>query len=175
MSIEISIFDPGKTYFGRKQFDCEHPVINKFVRENLPSQVKRQLSVAYVLTDSDQNDQFAGFFTIANHAIDMSALSALRLGSLPKKIPCARLIMLGVDKAYKGNDLGRRLMKQALAITQQSSTQMGCYGLYLDADPVAVGFYEKLGFLLLEGDKSPEPSPMFAAVGSIATSLRSSQ
>ena len=40
---------------------------------------------------------------------------------------------------------------------------------------MSIGFYEKLGFLLLEGDKSPEPSPMFAAVGSIATSLRSSQ
>lgn len=172
MSIEFSIFDPGKTYYGRKQFDCEHSVINKFVRESLPSQVKRQLSVAYVLTDSDQNDQFAGFFTVANHAIDMSALSALRLGSLPKKVPCARLIMLGVDKAYKGHDLGRRLMKQALAITKQSSAQLGCYGLYLDADPAAIGFYSKLGFLLLEGDQCPESSPMFMAVRSIADSNR---
>ena len=104
---------------------------------------------------------------MAHHAIDASTLTALQLGSLPKKIPCARLIMLGVDKAYKGQNLGRRLMKQALVITRQSSTQLGCYGLYLDADPVAVAFYRKLGFLLLEGDKSPESSPMFITVKSL--------
>lgn len=167
MGIEFSLFDPDRTYAGRKQFDCEHAVINRFVHDSLASQVKKQLSVAYVLTDSEQNDRFAGFFTMAQHAIDASTLTALQLGSLPKKIPCARLIMLGVDKAYKGQNLGRRLMKQALVITRQSSTQLGCYGLYLDADPGAVAFYRKLGFLLLEGDKSPESSPMFIAVKSL--------
>ena len=167
MSIEFSLFDPSKTYVERKQFDCEHSVINKFAHDSLVSQVKRQLSVAYVLTDSEQNHRFVGFFTLAHHAINASMLTTLQLGSLPRQIPCARLIMLGVDRAYKGHDLGRRLMKQALVITRQSSTQLGCYGLYLDADPAAVGFYRKLGFLLLEGDKSPESSPMFMAVMSI--------
>lgn len=167
MTIEFSLFDISKTYGGRKQFDCGHTVINRFVHDSLVSQVKRQLSVAYVLTDSDQNDRLIGFFTIAHHALDASALSALQLGSLPKKIPCARLIMLGVDQNYKNQKLGSRLMKQALAITKKSSSQMGCYGLYLDADPAAVGFYQKLGFALLDGDKSPVPSPMFIAVHSI--------
>ena len=57
MSIEFSLFDPAKTYAGRKQFDCGHSVINKFVHDSLVSQVKRQLSVAYVVTDSDRNDR----------------------------------------------------------------------------------------------------------------------
>ena len=157
-----------RQYTGRKQFDCEHAVINKFVHDSLVPQVKKNLSVAYVLTDSDNNDRFVGFFTMAHHAIDSSLLSPLQLGSLPRYIPCARLIMLGVDKAYQGANLGRRLMKQALKITQQASKQMGCYGLYLDADPGALNFYEKLGFVLLEGDQSPKPSPMFMAVSAIA-------
>lgn len=168
MSIEFSLFDPGKTYGGRKQFDCGHAVINKFVRDSLVQQVKRQLSVAYVLTDSDEQDRFVGFFTLAHHAIDASALSTLQLGSLPRQIPCARLIMLGVDQAYKNQNLGSGLMKQALVITRNASSHMGCYGLYLDGDPAALGFYKKLGFALLEGDKSPEPSPMFITVGSIS-------
>jgi len=167
MSIEFSYLDPSKVYSGRKQFDCEHAVINKFVHDSLVLQVKKNLSVAYVLTDSGQGDRLVGFFTIANHIIDSTLLSDMQLGSLPRHIPCARLIMLGVDKAYKGADLGSRLMKQALLITKQASTQMGCYGLYLDADPGAVNFYSKLGFLLLEGDRSPNPSPMFIAVNQI--------
>ncbi|PIQ54148.1 MAG: GNAT family N-acetyltransferase [Comamonadaceae bacterium CG12_big_fil_rev_8_21_14_0_65_59_15] len=167
MSIEFSLFDPAKAYGERKKFDCGHTVINKFVHDTLVAQVKRQLSVAYVLTESDQDDRFVGFFTMAHHAIDASSLSTLQLGSLPRRIPCARLIMLGVDQNFKHKKLGSRLMKQALAITKESSFLMGCFGLYLDADPGAVGFYQKLGFALLEGDKSPEPSPMFIAVRSI--------
>lgn len=167
MTIEFSLFDPAVIYAGRKQFDCGHAVINKFVRDSLVQQVKKQLSVAYVLTDPDQQGRFVGFFTLAHHAIDTSALSVLQLGSLPRQIPCARLIMLGVDQAYKNKQLGCRLMKQALVITQQASSHMGCYGLYLDADPAAIGFYQKLGLTLLEGDKSPAPSPMFIAVASM--------
>jgi GNAT superfamily N-acetyltransferase len=168
MNIEFSLFDPSLTYGGRKQFDCGHTVINKFVRESLVPQVKRQLSVAYVLTDLDQQDRFVGFFTVSHHAIDASTLSSLQLGSLPRQIPCARLIMLGVDLRYKNQQLGSRLMKQALTITKAASKHMGCYGLYLDADPAAIGFYQKLGFVLLEGDKSPVPSPMFISMGSIS-------
>jgi len=168
MTLELSLFNPAVIYAGKKQFDCGQAVINKFVRDSLVSQVKRQLSVAYVLTDAANNDQFVGFFTIANHAIDASSLSALQLGSLPRNIPCARLIMLGVDQAYQGQRLGQQLMKQALLLTKKSSGQMGCFGLYLDADPKALPFYQKLGFVLLDGDKSPAPSPMFVAVKSIS-------
>lgn len=167
MRIEFSLFDPAVTYAGRKQFDCGHALINKFVRDSLVQQVKKRLSVAYVLTDPGQQDRFVGFFTLAHHAIDASALSMLQLGSLPRQIPCARLIMLGVDQAYKNMQLGSRLMKQALVLTQTASSHMGCYGLYLDADPAAIGFYQKLGLALLEGDKTPLPSPMFIAVASI--------
>lgn len=168
MTIEFSLFDPAIVYAGKKQFDCGHAVINKFVQNSLVAQVKQQLSVAYVLTDADKNDLFVGFFTIAHHALDASSLSTLQLGSLPRKIPCARLIMLGVDQAYKGQRLGQRLMKQALLITKSAALQMGCYGLYLDADPKAIVFYQKLGFVLLDGDKTPQPSPMFIAVKSIS-------
>ena len=167
MSIEFSLFNPAISYGGRKQFDCGHAVINKFVRDSLVSQVKRQLSVAYVLTDSALQDRFVGFFTLAHHALDASALSTLQLGSLPRQIPCARLIMLGVDQTYKNIKLGSRLMRQALLITKEAASRMGCYGLYLDSDPAAIGFYQTLGFALFEGDKSPEPSPMFVTVGSI--------
>lgn len=167
MSIEFSLFDPAKTYGERKKFDCGHTVINKFVHDTLVAQVKRQLSVAYVLTESDQDDRFVGFFTMAHHAIDASSLSTLQLGSLPRMVPCPRLIMLGVDQNFKHKKLGSRLMKQALSITKESSSLMSCYGLYLDADPGAVGFYQNLGFALLGGDKSPEPSPMFITMRSI--------
>ena len=121
-----------------------------------------------MLTDSAQDDRFAGFYTLAQHMIDMVALSALDLGSLPRKIPCSRLIMLGIDQRYQGQQLGSRIMKHALLLTQSIAKQIDSYGLYLDADATAVAFYQKLGFALLEGDLSPEPSPMFLPISAIA-------
>jgi GNAT superfamily N-acetyltransferase len=168
MSVEFSRLDPEKVYAERKQFDCGHAVINKFVHDSMVAQVKKNLSAAYVLTDPEKSHKLVGFFTIAPHSIDASLLSLMQLGSLPRQIPCLRLVMLGVDKNYKGQDLGRRLMKQALKIAKDFATQIGGYGVYLDADPGAVDFYIKLGFALLEGNKAPQTSPMFIPGKSIA-------
>lgn len=168
MTVEISLYDPTVSYTGQKQFDCGHDIINAFVRSSLKPQVKKHLSVAYVLTDFANHDRFVGFYTIAQHMIDVSSLSVLQLGSLPRKIPCSRLIMLGVDHAYKGQKLGSRLMKHALVLTRTVASQIGSYGLYLDADASALTFYKKLGFHLLQGDQSPDPSPMFLPMSAIA-------
>lgn len=161
MNVTLSRYDTSHTYTGQKQFDCGHIVINAFVRNSLKSQVKKSLSVAYVLTDADQEDRFVGFYTIAQHIVDVSLLSTLQLGSLPFKIPCSRLVMLGIDKRYRGQQLGSQLMKHALTVTRAVSRQIGGFGMYLDADPLALDFYQKLGFVLLEGDKAPASSPMF--------------
>jgi GNAT superfamily N-acetyltransferase len=168
MTVELSLYDPALTYTAQKQFDCDHKVINAFVHHSLKPQVKKSLSVAYVLTDATQDNRFVGFYTIAQHTIDVSSLSVMQLGSLPRRIPCSRLAMLGVDKHYKGQQLGSKLMKHALLLTQQVAKQVGSFGMYLDADPLAVNFYQKLGFTLLEGDKSPEPSPMFVPLTAMA-------
>ncbi len=168
MTVELSFYDPSRIYTGQRQFDCEHSAINAFVRNSLKIQVRKSLSVAYVLTDSVEGDRFVGFYTIAQHMVDISLVGALELGSLPRKIPCSRLLMLGVDKRYKGQQLGSILMKHALVLTQSVSKKIGCFGMYLDADALAINFYKKLGFTLLVGDKSPEPSPMFIPLSAIA-------
>ncbi len=167
MTVELSLYDPTLTYTGQKQFDCGHAAINAFVHNSLKPQVKKSLSVAYVLTDTAQGNRFVGFYTIAQHMIDVSSLSAMQLGALPRKIPCARLVMLGVDQHCKGQQLGSKLMKHALLLTLQVAKQMGSFGMYLDADPLAVSFYQKLGFTLLVSDQTPEPSAMFLPLSAI--------
>lgn len=159
MSFELGLYDPEQTYTGQKKFDCEHAVINKFVSSSLKQQVKKNTSVAYVLTDPAAEDRFVGFFTLVMSCLDNSTLVP-HAASLPRQVPCVRLVMLGVDKAYKGNNLGLRLLKHALMKTKESATALGCRGLYLDADPGAVAFYTKYGFVALQtpapaGDSTP--------------------
>ena len=161
MSFELGIYDPESTYFEQKKFDCEHAVINKFVASSLKQQVKKNISVAYVLTDQSANDRFIGFFTLVMSCIDNAALAPFA-SSLPRQVPCVRLVMLGVDKAYKGKNLGLRLLKHALMKTKESAMSLGCKGLYLDADPGAVAFYRKYGFIALQKPTSPgDSTPMF--------------
>lgn len=167
MTLVLSKYDPAINYPGQKQFDCGHQAINDFVHKSLKSQVKKSLSVAYVLTDPAQGDLFAGFYTIAQHTISLSVLSSMQLNGLPKTIPCTRLIMLGVDLAYKGQQMGARLMKDALILTKTTAAHVGSFGMYLDADPGAFGFYEKLGFTPIEGNKAPQTSPMFLPLSAI--------
>jgi ribosomal protein S18 acetylase RimI-like enzyme len=161
MTIKLSKYNPDLTYTGQKKFDCRHVIINKYVCGSLKQQAKKNLCVAYVLLDEANNNKFVGFYTLAQYAVSVTLLSVMELGALPKTIPCTRLVMLGVDVAYQGKNLGRRLMADALRVTKGVSQQVGSFGMYLDGDASAVSFYQKLGFILLEGNKSPAPSPMF--------------
>ena len=167
MTIEFSQYDPTFSYPGHKKFDCEDEDINKFVRDSLKLQVRKGLSIGYVLTDPAQGNRFVGFFTISQHSIALPLLQSLALGSLPRQIPCTRLIMLGVDKDYKGQNLGKQLMKEAFVATRRAAQSVGSFGIYLDADTKAVSFYQKLGFALLQGNLSPAPSPMFLPMNGI--------
>jgi GNAT superfamily N-acetyltransferase len=75
--------------------------------------------------------------------------------------------MLGVHPADAGQGLGLQLMNHALDIVKVGAQSIGSYGLYLDADAGALGFHQKLGFVPLEGDMSPVPSPMFLPMSAI--------
>lgn len=171
MTFYIKHFDPAAKYTDFNKFSCNHPVIDKFVKSSLKKQVSQGLSVAYAVFEESKNnvdpDRFVGFYTLANHSVSLMSLGALELGSLPRTIPCVRLIMLGVNQADKGKGLGKGLMNHAFDVTKKLAQTSGCFGMYLDADPEALGVYLKLGFRLLDGDQSPKPSPMFLLVSSM--------
>ena len=162
MTVKIEKFDPTKKYKDLKKFDCGHQTINKFVLNSLKPQVKTGTSVAWALLDTTHNDRFVGFYTLMMSYVNQSLLSQLSNQSLPSMIPCARLVMLGVDRAYQGNAYGKRLMKHALCETKKAATIIGCRGMYLDADAGAIAFYTDLGFTALETPANPLiPTPMF--------------
>ncbi len=75
--------------------------------------------------------------------------------------------MLGihVNDAKKG--LGSQLMNHAFDVVKRSANRIACYGLYLDAGAGAIPFYKKFGFKLLEGEQTPNPSPMFIPLSAI--------
>jgi GNAT superfamily N-acetyltransferase len=169
--IVIELYDPGKIYTNQKRFDCENKTINKFVAGSLKKQVRQSLSQCFVLLDSNNDDRFIGFYTISSFAINADELEVLSKGSLPARIPCTRLIMLGVDKKYKKRGLGKLLMQSVILKSIQAAEKIGIYGLYIDADEDAFTFYSYLGFTALQEKKDSRATPMFIHIDTMRLSL----
>ena len=173
MGLVIEKFNLIQTYDGMKSagkvggFDCGIAAINKFVAGSLKQQVSAKTSVAWVLTDhaklnpTSQQPFFAGFYTLTMSSVDQSLVRASAPDSLPRQVPCTRLVMLGVDNTYQHQGLGCRLMKHALKQTMIATTLAGCRGMYLDADPGALNFYLSLGFQQLSLTPQNGSFPMF--------------
>lgn len=169
--IVLEIYDPDKTYTNQKRFACKNEIINKFVAGSLKKQVRRSLSQCFVLLDTNNDNRFIGFYTLSSFAIDAVILEGISGGSLPSRIPCSRLIMLGIDKEYEGRGLGKRLMQSVIQKTIRAAEQIGIYGLYLDADEKAYTFYIKLGFIALQEKVDQNPTPMFLPIDTMRASL----
>ena len=160
----IENFEPKQSYFQQKKFDCGNKIINKFVHSSLKKQVSQNFSQAFVLLDSEENEKFSAFYTLTSFKLQADELEKLSKGSLPRDIPCVRLVMLGVDLSLQGQGIGKKMMSDAMHRVHRASKNIGIYGLYLDADPAATDFYLGLGFTRLDSGGSGDIAKMFLGI-----------
>lgn len=160
----IEKFEPKKSYHQQKKFDCGNRIINKFVHSSLKKQISQNFSQAYVLLDTHENDRFSAFYTLTSFKLQADELEVLSKGSLPRDIPCVRLVMLGVDSSLQGQGIGKKMMSDALHRVYRASKEIGVYGLYLDADPKATNFYLSLGFTRLDNGGIEGIAKMFLSI-----------
>jgi GNAT superfamily N-acetyltransferase len=156
-----------KTYSQQKKFDCGNKVINKFVHASLKKQVSQHFSQAYVLLDTENGECFSAFYVLTSFSLSAPELESLSKGSLPRGIPCVRLVMLGVDKNIQGQGVGQKMMSDALHRVHRAAKEIGVCGLYLDAAPNATDFYLSLGFTRLDGGGKEEIAKMFLSIETI--------
>jgi hypothetical protein len=66
------------------------------------------------------------------------------------------------------------LLRHVLGLALDQRDRLGCVGVVADAKPDAIAFYERYGFVPLEGVREGalhgDPSPMFLAISTIAQS-----
>ncbi len=155
-------YDISTVYYGIKSFDCGNEMINSFVQKSLKKRVKKHLSQAYVLLDSEDNERFVGFYTLDTFSITRASFETEnRPTGLPPMIPVVKLSMLGVDREFQGKGIGKRLIRDIFLKSVKVSELAGCAGIYLLAEKDAVTFYHSLGF---EKIADAEPLPMFLAI-----------
>ena len=138
------------------------------------NQFKLHLAVTYVAL---VEPRIVGFATVAASSVERASVPSARLRKrLPVyPLPVLRLGRLGVDTRAQGLGFGKALLRHVLSLAVEQRDRIGCVGIVTDAKPEAVGFYQGLGFVPVEGVREGllhgEPLPMFLAIDTIASAL----
>jgi len=145
----------------RKDFDCGKELLNDYLKTQAGQDVKRKLSVCFVLADSETK-VIQGYYTLSNSSIPLSSFSEQIQKKLPKSyksIPTTLLGRLAIDKKYQGKGIGKILLIDALKRSYGISNEIGSFGIIVDPiDEEAKGFYQKYDFIEL-----PDSKKMFIA------------
>lgn len=142
-----------------------------FARYAGQNQFRHHIGTTYVAIGD--HGQIAGFATVAAAELTTVALPLSRRRGLPTyPLPVLRLARLAVDERHQRQGIAHTLLRGVFTLAWKMATDTGCLGVVVDAKPEAIGFYEKLGFVVLYpvagqlGDR-PEPRAMFLELGAI--------
>lgn len=156
----------------RDDFSCGDPALDRFFEHYAGvNQFKLKLGVTYVAI---VDGRVVGFATVVAGSIERrelpSAKMRRRLPAYP--LPILRLARLGVDQAAQSAGIGRQLLRHVFGVALTQRDTLGCVGVVTDAKPSAISFYERLGFVQLEGVREGhlhgDPVPMFLDIHTIA-------
>lgn len=159
----------------RSGFSCGQADLDRFFEHYAgQNQFKLHLAVTYVAV---VEARIAGFATVAASSMERASAPSARLRRrLPAyPLPVLRLARLGVDARTQGLGIGKALLRHVLALAVEQRDRLGCVGVVTDAKAEAVGFYQSLGFVAVEGVREGllhgEPLPMCLAIDTIASAI----
>lgn len=147
----------------RSSFQCGHERIDRYFRQIVTQDVKRNYATCYVAVDTSH--RIAGFFTLSAHSIPLPEIPPDFARKLPPypNVPAVLIGWLGVDQNFQGQRLGSMLVFDA--VTRIAHSTVGAHALLADAiDERAASFYEKLGFIAFNTKPRTLFLPISAAV-----------
>lgn len=146
----------------RKDFNCGKELLNNYLKNQAGQDVRRKLSVCFVLIDKEIG-KIQGYYTLSNNSIQRNKFSEDIAKKLPKtynSIPTTLLGRLAVDKNHQGRGFGKILLLDALKRSYEISKKVGSFAVVVDPiDKEAEQFYETYDFI-----KLPDSKKMFIAI-----------
>ena len=139
----ISVKDISKASL--KHFDCGIGVLNDFLSRY--SQKNDSLGIGKTFVALDENNNIAGYFTLATAQVAFEEIPDNYRGKLPKyPIPALRIARLAVSTDSQGKGIGKWLLAQAFIKIVQVAEVTGLYFIIVDAKESSKSFYEHYGF-----------------------------
>lgn len=141
----------------RSTFDCGPDAVNDWLKNRALQHQAKHLSSTKVLVDADGN--IASFYTLVIGQVDFSDLPAELVRRLPRRVlPVVKLAWLGVDRSRQGEELGSRLLAQALVDCHHAGKTFSFVAVLVDGlTNRATAFYRKFDFRELPG----QPNRLF--------------
>ena len=143
----------------KKEFSCGKDILDKYLHQQANQDIKRKLSVCFVLTDS-KTEIIKGYYTLSNNSISQDIIPSKLRRKLPgsySSIPVTLLGRLATDKKFQGKGIGKILLIDALKRCYEISKSIGSFAVIVDPlDNDAESFYIKYGFI-----KLPDSGRMF--------------
>jgi GNAT superfamily N-acetyltransferase len=157
-----------------ENFDCgDEPLNNYLQRHAWPNQEKSSIGVSYVAVDEDAPRTVLGYFTLAMASVPRDTFPKKYVRGLPPyDLPLILLARLAVDRRFSGRGLGHALISEALRISMRVSDEVGCRCIITDAYRDRVSWYERYGFVPIEGAAESGPHRMFLDVRTVRAALR---
>ena len=125
-------------------FECGVELVDEWVRTRSKGARKVGTAVVYV---SFTDNQLAGFYTLSAQSIAREGIGGWISRNAPAQVPVILLGMLGVDRRFQGDGLGRNLLLDASKRALMASDSIGARTLVVDPyGDAARDFYVSCGF-----------------------------
>lgn len=136
----------------RNLFDCGNTGLNDYLKTKLNQQMRRGVTVGYVLANTD--GRIVGYVTLSSGELPISVTPGNH--GFPPTVPLPTTLIgrLAIDRQFQGRGLGGDLLIHALRIAVQTAEQVASAVIEVDAlDKQARTFYEHYGFAHLKDDE----------------------
>jgi GNAT superfamily N-acetyltransferase len=157
-----------------KDFDCgDEPLNNYPKRHAWTNQEKSSIGVSYVAVDDAAPHLILGYFTLAMASVPRDAFPKKHTRGLPPyDLPLILLARLAVDRRFGGRGLGHALISEALRISLRIANEIGCRCVITDAYRDRVSWYQRYGFVTIEGAAETGPQRMFLDLRTVRAALQ---
>lgn len=135
----------------KDKFKCGIDVLDQYLKAQASQDVKKNVSVAYVVTSQD-SEKVLGYYTLSSMGIFPGELPEELIRKLPRYpiLPGILLGRLAVDENEQGKSIGGYLLVDALKRSIEVSNQIGIVAVIVEAkNENAVAFYKDYGFIAL--------------------------
>lgn len=135
----------------RDNFDCEVSELNEFLVKYAKQNHKKNIAKTWVAIPADGERHVLGYYSISMADLEKESLPNSFTQGLPRyPIPVMRIGKLAVSQSMQGKGLGEYLLIDAFAKAIRLSTDIGVFGVIVDAiNDSAKLFYLKYGFIPL--------------------------
>lgn len=147
-------------------FDCEEPILGEWIKKHAwPSHAGGSARV-YVCLDPP-GTEIAAYYSLSS-GVALKNEAPGRIGhGMPYQIPIQLIGRLGVDRRFKGQEVGTDLVLDALKNAKKVSETSGVRAVMVRSKPGAIDFYRKLQF----EQSSSDPELFFFMIKDIKKAL----